>query len=362
MPTSIGTAFVSYFNREYNSMPKYFKEKGYYTFSMHGNNGSFWNRDIMHKNLGYDYFYSKKEYDIDELIGLGLSDKSFFRQTIEKLKTIREEHDKFYGTLITLSNHTPFSDTDKYGEFDVSLKEKQINPETGLENEVVYPYMEGTKLGNYFKSVHYADSALGYFIDELEANGFMDDTVLIIYGDHDARLPKSDYRRLYNYNKETDDIIDCDELDDSCTVINNNTYELIRKVPFIIYSKETKNSLHTTVSDVMGMYDCMPTIGNMFGFYNKYALGHDIFDIKENIIVVFPNGNWVTNNIYYNNQNNTFLSLKETELPTDYIENNNKYTEKLLSVSNKTVVFDLIKKTREKNESDDYIEEKIIEE
>ena len=44
------------------------------------------------------------------------------------------------------------------------------------------------------------------------------------------------------------------------------------------------------------------------------------------------------------------------------IENNNKYTEKLLSVSNKTVVFDLIKKIREQSESDDYIEEKIIEE
>lgn len=35
------------------------------------------------------------------------------------------------------------------------------------------------------------------------------------------------------------------------------------------------------------MYDAMPTLGNMLGFSNKYALGHDIFNIKENNIVVF---------------------------------------------------------------------------
>ena len=36
----------------------------------------------------------------------------------------------------------------------------------------------------------------------------------------------------------------------------------------------------------MGMYDVMPTLGNMFGFYNKYALGHDIFDIKYDNIEI----------------------------------------------------------------------------
>ena len=31
----------------------------------------------------------------------------------------------------------------------------------------------------------------------------------------------------------------------------------------------------------MGMIDVLPTIGNMLGIYNKYALGHDIFEIKD---------------------------------------------------------------------------------
>ena len=197
----------------------------------------------------------------------------------------------------------------------------------------------------------------------LEEEGLMDNTVLVIYGDHDARLPKADYRRLYNYDKENDSTIPCTEEDavnTECRVIDANTYELLRKVPFIIYSKETKESLHKEVTDVMGMYDCMPTLGNMFGFYNKYALGHDIFDIKDNNIVVFPNGNWVTNKIYYNGQTNSYLSLKETEISSDYIEENTKYSEKLLSASNSTVIFNLIKNARrEKEAKNDYIQEKV---
>ena len=361
MPTNNGTVFVSFFNREYVSIPLLLREKGYYAFSMHANNGSYWNRDIMHETLGYQRFYSKRDYNIDEKIGLGLSDKSFYRQSIEKIKEVNAKGQPYYGTVITLTNHTPFSDTDKYGEFDVSLKVKEINEETGLEEEVVYPYLEDTKLGNYFKSVHYADEALGEFITALEEEGLMDNTVLVIYGDHDARLPKTDYRKLYNYDKENDYYYSCGDEDENCVKIDTNTYELLRKVPLLIYSKETKTKLHQEVTNVMGMYDVMPTLGNMFGFYNKYQLGHDIFNITDDNIVVFPNGNWVTNKIYYNAQNGRSLILKETELPANYIEDCINYSEKLLNASNATIVFDLIKKARETKEAEsDYIEEKAV--
>lgn len=361
MPTNNGTVFVSFFNREYVSIPLLLREKGYYTFSMHANNGSYWNRDIMHETLGYQRFYSKRDYNIDETIGLGLSDKSFYRQSIERIKEINAKGQPYYGTVITLTNHTPFSDTDKYGEFDVSLKVKEINEETGLEEDVVYPYLEDTKLGNYFKSVHYADEALGEFITALEEEGLIDNTVLVIYGDHDARLPKTDYRKLYNYDKENNYYYSCGDEDENCVKIDTNTYELLRKVPLLIYSKETKTELHQEVTNVMGMYDVMPTLGNMFGFYNKYQLGHDIFNVTDDNIVVFPNGNWVTNKIYYNAQNGRSLILKETELPANYIEDCINYSEKLLSASNATIVFDLIKKARETKEAEsDYIEEKAV--
>ena len=86
MPANIGTAFSDYADKEYVTIPKLLKEKGYYSFAMHANNGEYWNRRVMHKNLGYDELIAKDQYEIDEVIGLGLSDASFFRQSVQKLK------------------------------------------------------------------------------------------------------------------------------------------------------------------------------------------------------------------------------------------------------------------------------------
>ena len=348
MPTKSGTAFVSYSDRVYNSIPKYFNDKGYYTFSMHANNADFWNRRSMHANLGYQRFYAKTDFKVESenVIGLGLADKEFFKQSIKKLNNINKKNDNWYGVFIMLSNHTPFSDVEKYGEFDVSLKET-ITHEDGTTEEVVYPYMEGTKLGNYFKSLHYADAALGEFITSLDENGLLEDTVFILYGDHDARLPKADYKRLYNYDKENDSVLEED--DPNYVVYDSYQYELGRKVPFIIWTKDIAgSSLNMEITDVMGMIDVQPTLGNMFGFYNKYALGHDFFNIRGNNIVVFPNGNWVSDKVYYNSQKGEYLSLTQEAISEEYIKSCTEYTNNLLDVSNNIIVFDLLNQDKYK--------------
>lgn len=348
MPTKSGTAFVSYSDRTYISTPKLLKEKGYYTFSMHANNADFWNRRAMHKSLGYDRFYSKTDYKVtkDNTIGLGLSDKEFFKQSVAKIKKINEQHDKWYGLTIMLSNHTPFSDVEKYGDYSVDIKET-VTKEDGTTEEVTYPYMEGTKLGNYFKSLHYADSALGEFIDELDSEGLLDNTIIVLYGDHDARLPRADYNKLYNYNMETHEFLSED--DPNYKEYDSFQYEIGRRVPFIIWSKDMEGTkLNQEVTNVMGMYDVMPTLGNMLGFNNKYALGHDIFNIKDNNLVVFPNGNWVTNKMYYNSQKEAYLSLSDEPITEEEINKNSEYANKLLDVSNDIIVFDLLNENKNK--------------
>ena len=349
MPTKSGTAFVSYSDRTYISTPKLLTEKGYYTYSMHANNADFWNRRAMHNTLGYKKFYSKTDYKVtkENTIGLGLSDKEFFKQSIPKIKKISEKHDKWYGISIMLSNHTPFSDVERYGEYNVDIK-GTVTKEDGTQEEVTYPYMEGTKLGNYFKSLHYADSALGEFINELDEAGLLDNTVIVLYGDHDARLPRSEYNKLYNYNMETHEFLTED--DPNYKEYDSFQYEVGRRVPFIIWTKDSKGNekLNREITDVMGMYDVMPTLGNMLGFSNKYALGHDIFNIKNNNIVVFPNGNWVTNKMYYNSQKEAYLSLSDEPITEEEITKNSEYTNKLLDVSNDIIVFDLLNEKKSK--------------
>lgn len=348
MPANSGTVFISYWDREYITIPKLLKEKGYYTFSMHGNNCTFWNRNNVHKEFGYDNFYCyTKDFKIDETIGLGLSDQSFFRQSIPKIQKVKEKNGKFYGVMIQLSNHTPFNNKgEDISDFDVSMNYKKIDETTNEEIEVNAPYMEGTKLGSYFKSAHYSDEAIGSFIDQLDQNGLLENTAIVIYGDHDAKLKKGEYTRFYNYNPETDSILEKD--DPNYREIDYYDYELNRKVPFIIWTKDGTIK-HEQVDKVMGMYDVLPTLGNMLGIKSPYQLGHDIFSIDDNV-VVFPDGNWLTDKMYYSHQKDEGKMLNEGDtVSKEYIDKYNQISEESISVSNSIIVYDLIRKAKEKS-------------
>lgn len=352
LPASSGTVFINYWDREYITIPKLLKEQGYYTFSMHANNGTFWNRNNAHKSFGYDnFYYYTKDYDIDEKIGLGLSDKSFFRQSTNIIKGISEEHQKFYGVLIMLSNHTPFtSNGEDISDFDVTLKYEQLNEETGEMETVTAPYLEGTKLGSYIRSVHYADEALGEFMQELEQAGLLENTAIVIYGDHDAKLKKSEFRWFYNYDPKTNDTISSD--DPNYIDVDYYNYELNRKVPFIIWTKESSGNplLNKTVSEAMGMYDALPTLGNMIGIHSKYALGTDILNLKEGEenLVVFPDGNWLTNKMYYSQSKDEGKLLNSNEtVSVDYIKEKSEIASKFVEISDSIIVYDLIKKQKE---------------
>lgn len=349
MPSSSGTVFMNYFDREYITLPSLLKEKGYYTFSMHANVGSAWNRESAYKYLGYNHFYNyTKDYTIDEELGLGLSDKSFFRQSTDIIKGIKESKGNFYGTLVMLTNHTPFTALEGSKDYNVDIETDEINPETG--EKINESYLEGTKMGNYLKSVNYADSAIGEFINELDSNGLLDNTVVVIYGDHDSKLKKSEFKKLYeNENNYIDKVL----IDSSkkIEVVDDYTYEINRKVPFIIWTKDlNKTKYNKEVKEVMGMIDVMPTLGNMLGVKNKYALGHDIFSINENV-VVFPSGNFITDKVYYNSSLGEYRQLDlNTSISTDYLENYSKYAEKIISISNGIITYDLIKKINEEKE------------
>lgn len=351
MPASSGTVFISYYDRDYPTIQKAFNNKNYYTFSMHGNNCTFWNRQATHKSFGYKDFYCyTKDFTIDETIGLGLSDKSFFKQVVPKLKGINDTYSNWYGLLIMLTNHTPFTDIENYSDYKVTMNYTHVN-EDGTTTELEAPYMEGKKLGSYFKSAHYADEALGQLLDDMDKEGLLDNTVVVIYGDHDAKLKKSEYLWYYNYNPETNSMLD--PSDPNYRSIDFYDYELNREVPFIIWTKNSKGNklLNREITEQMGMYDAFPTLANLMGLQTKYALGTDILGLKdgEENIVVFPDGNWLTNKIYYNQGKGEYKVLDENAIiSNDYIEKNSEIASKYISISNSIIVYDMVKKEEEK--------------
>lgn len=349
LPAASGAVFTSYYDRDYITLPKLLKEQEYYTFSMHGNFASMWNRSNVHPLFGYKDMYFEKSFTYDkdpksqDYITLGINDKLFFEQSIPILENIEKENDKYMGTIITLSNHSPFSALDKYGEYDMSTTYKECD-EFGTCEDIKTNYLYNTPVGNYITSAHYADEALGEFFEYVNKSDCFNNTLFVLYGDHDAKLSRKEKNYLYNYDYKTGELKD--ETDPTYQEYDAYDHELNKKTPLIFWTKNKKlrSVLNGEVDYVMGMYDVTPTLANMLGVKNDFALGHDIFNIKYDNYVVFPSGNFVTNLVYYNNSKRQSKIIKEgAELSNDYINNLVEKTEQILDISNRIVVHDLIK-------------------
>ena len=335
LPSNSGTVFVNYYNNKFTTIQNLLKDKGYYVFSMHGNDGDFWNRNVMHQNMGYDKYYSKSSFVIDEEYGLGLSDESFFRQAVTMIKDIDSNvPGPFYGTLITLTNHTPWEDADSLSELDLSMS-VEIDGE-----EIRRDYLEGNSLGDYIKCINYMDNAIGMFLDSMESEGLLDDMVIVIYGDHDARINKKYYDYMYNYDPINNRVMD--KNDEGYIEYSDYDYELGKNVPLIIWSKDLGES--KIIDTPMGMIDVLPTLGNMLNIYNKYALGNDIMSIKDKEnIVVFNDGSYISSKIYYSAKNNEAYTISNGVITDDYISKNSEYANKILDISNDIIIYDLLK-------------------
>ena len=174
----------------------------------------------------------------------------------------------------------------------------------------------------------------------------MNDTVFVFYGDHDAKINKSEYNYFYNFDFTTGEIKE----EDDPTYIPYDYYEneLNRKTPLIIWTKE--NTLNKEIDYPMGMIDLMPTVSNMLGLTPEYNLGNDIFETKEDNIVPFPNGNFLTNKVYYDAAKQEYISLSNNPIDETYIEECKIYTENIIELSNDIIVYDLINKEKHRIE------------
>ncbi|MBA5849828.1 LTA synthase family protein [Clostridium sp. cel8] len=268
-PAQSGAAYFLYSGNTFQSMPESFKEKGYETAAFHGFRESFWNRNVMYKNFKFDKFYSKKSFKNDEKIGLGLSDKSFLNQSIEKLKKLKTP---YYAFLITLTSHYPYNDTKNYGNFNVGN-------------------LEGSLIGNYIKSIHYTDAQLGMFLDKLDKNGTLENSVVVIYGDHYA-IPKNKKDEFLKfYNKKSLSEVDWIKL---------------QKVPLIIHFPN--DSIKGTSHINSGEMDIYPTISNLFGIRSDYTMGNDLFN-EKNPKVIYRDGSFIDGDYYYMSENNSYYNM-----------------------------------------------------
>ena len=92
----------------FQAAPSILKQNGDYTSAVfHGNVGTFWNRNNVYKNFGYNYFFDSSYFNTspDNVLQYGLKDKLLFGQSIKYLEQLQQP---FYSKFITVTNHFPF--------------------------------------------------------------------------------------------------------------------------------------------------------------------------------------------------------------------------------------------------------------
>lgn len=241
-PSMEGISYDRYQNTEFRGLPVLLQELGYETMAFHGNEASFWCRDVAYPNQGFNEFYSKERLEMDEVIGMGLSDTSLFRQGVEILKNTQGP---FYGFFVTLTNHNPYE-----------LPEELVDIDVGD--------IKGEFLGNYIESVRYTDRALEAFYNELDEAGLLDDTVIIIYGDHHGIACMDDY-----YKKQVSDFIGY-EYD----------FDEMMNIPLIIHSKDS--GVSKADDHVFDEQDLLPTLVNLFGIdASLKMMGQDMLNTED---------------------------------------------------------------------------------
>lgn len=275
-PVSKGSVFFRYPHNTYNSLGKMMKDEGYNNLAIHADEGTFWNRTEMYPSIGFDEFKTISDFEVDEVIGMGLSDGSMFRQSIDMLKEVRNP---FYAFYITLTNHIPFQLPEKYR---ILKLDENLNAST---------------MGGYIQSVTYTDKVIGEFINDLNNNGLLENSLIVIYGDHGGIRDREVVEHYFTKTPISDE-------------------QWIRDyvpIPLIIYNPNLQSAVYDKIG---GQIDIMPSIKYLMGVNGPkagYTFGRNLF-LDDDGYAIMPKGNY-SKEPYFINENKIEkdLSMEQME-------------------------------------------------
>ncbi len=268
-------AYEDFKNVKSFGLPRICQSKGYSTSAMHGNTGEYYSRNKAHPRVGFVNTYYGEYYNNDEIIGMGLSDRSFFEQSIPIIKEKSKNHT--FTFMITLTCHAPFY----MHEDGIYFNEEKANSDLNFER--------------YLNAAKYTDEVIGDFLEKLEANGVLQNTVVAIYGDHHA-ITMSDPENQKIMSEFLGEKYDYDEM---------------FKIPLIIYVPSYEKEV--LCENLGSQLDFLPTITNIMGWNDVLTpmFGVDLLDeklSKDNI--VFPQtymlkGSYINDDYCYEQDRNT---------------------------------------------------------
>lgn len=257
-----------------NSMPfcmgNQLRAKGYPTTAYHNHTYDYYNRDLSHPNMGYDYY----------AVGQGLqvkstwpeSDLEMMEQTIPQALAGETPFHLYY---MTVSGHLNYNFTGNA----MAYKHRE-------EAQAAYPdHSEAFQA--YLACNMELDLAMEYLLEQLEAAGELENTVICLSGDH------------YPYGLLPE------QLDELAGKALDPDFERYHST-LILWSGDMDKAV--TVDKPCDSLDILPTLLNLFGlpYDSRMLAGRDIL-ADEPGLVIFSNRSFLTEQGRYNARTDEFL-------------------------------------------------------
>ena len=286
----------------------------YKTTYIHPNTYEYYTRGELMPQLGFDNMYFFEELYADEKL-YSWGDFSIDSETVERALPyiVPDDGSKFYSYFTTLSTHGPYNESSKNSK---KLKERGYfdKIDYAIENGIWSNPLEGTDAEDsfiYYKAMAMdLDAGIGMIIEKLKNNNLFDDTIIVLYGDHNAYYDDISYL-IYNsvggqyykpYIFKTPLIISNSKLTEAYKEKNNISDE---------------DSAH--IEKFVSTYNIVPTLLDLLGFEfnSNLYLGTSAFMEEnyhlDNIFFSLQGGNFNDKIYTINGQDLVYTELEEYE-------------------------------------------------
>lgn len=142
------------------------KKAGYHQEFIGGAKKSFANKDTFLLDHGYDQVWGSEDFDGHDAHHVsqkrnwwGLHDNDLFDFAAYRINLLKNKNKPFHISLLSLATHL-----------------------NGFPAPTCQPY--NSQADPFINAIHCTDQLVGQFIDQLETNGMLDNTVVFITGDH----------------------------------------------------------------------------------------------------------------------------------------------------------------------------------
>lgn len=263
--------------------------QGYSSAAFHGHYANFYDRNKTHPAMGYDYFMG-----IGSGLEEGVNSKNWPESDLEVMEfTLDMYIDKqpFNVYYMTISGHCGYNPESN------DMARKNYDRVAHLECS--------EKLKGYFACQLELEDALTYLVEQLEAAGIADDTVIVLGTDHypyGLQLGTTwgndkDYlAELYGYRATNNA-----QRDHSALIIWSGCIE----------------DMDIVVEEPVYSLDILPTLSNLFGleFDSRLLPGRDVFSEAEPLVLWYDYS-WLTEKGFYNANTGEFIPSDPNE-PVD---------------------------------------------